>query len=143
MGYNPVMDAAPRFSFSAGALCLDYANTWGDRPDATGDKLVDYRALVAWTHQARLIAEAESASLAGDARRKPHEGRYPRPGRPSAWQGRRRSGPTAQPGSPTLRGRSERAARTQPRATPVSSPRGSAIPGGPANPCDKRVYTAP
>ena len=37
-----------QFDFSGGALCLDFANTLGDRPRNTEEHLHDWRDLVAW-----------------------------------------------------------------------------------------------
>jgi len=48
-----------QFSFSAGALCLDFANTCGDRPICAEEHLTGADDLVAWGAQAGLLAAAE------------------------------------------------------------------------------------
>ncbi len=51
------------FSFSAGALCLDFANTCGDRPTRAEDLLTCVDDLLSWGIEARLLAEDESTRL--------------------------------------------------------------------------------
>jgi predicted RNA-binding Zn ribbon-like protein len=53
--------AAYRFDFSGGALCLDFANTIGDRPRNREEHLGDWRDLVAWAEQAGVISRQEAA----------------------------------------------------------------------------------
>lgn len=48
------------FSFSAGALCLDFANTCGDRPTCAEERLHGARELVSWAVAAGLVDEAEA-----------------------------------------------------------------------------------
>jgi predicted RNA-binding Zn ribbon-like protein len=55
--------AAYRFDFSGGALCLDFANTMGDRPRSTEEHLHDWRDLVAWGEQAGVVSVPQAAAL--------------------------------------------------------------------------------
>jgi predicted RNA-binding Zn ribbon-like protein len=48
---------------TGGDLCLDYANTWGDRGRPDTDRLQDYAQLLAFARQARLMDPAEAAGL--------------------------------------------------------------------------------
>jgi len=45
----------PEFEFSADALCLDLANTWGNRQDQTDDQLSYYGDLMEWAQQAGIL----------------------------------------------------------------------------------------
>lgn len=65
------MDDAGSFDFSSGALCLDFANTWGNRPDPSGDRLLAYRDLVEWAQQAEILTGAAAASCAREADHRP------------------------------------------------------------------------
>jgi predicted RNA-binding Zn ribbon-like protein len=55
--------AAYQFDFSGGALCLDFANTVGDRPRNREEHLNDWRDLVAWGFQAGLLSAGQAAVL--------------------------------------------------------------------------------
>ena len=57
------MGTAPpyRFDFSGGALCLDFANTLGDRPRCREEHLHDWHDLLAWGEQAGLLAPEDAA----------------------------------------------------------------------------------
>ena len=61
----------PDFEFSAGDLCLDFANTWGNRTDVTADRLSGYGDLVEWAQQAGIVGEDESRELRRRAVRQP------------------------------------------------------------------------
>jgi predicted RNA-binding Zn ribbon-like protein len=63
--------AAYQFDFSGGSLCLDFANTLGDRPRADEEHLEDWRALVSWAEQAHVIQAREAAVLRASAARDP------------------------------------------------------------------------
>ena len=63
----------PTFELSAGALCLDLANTWSSRHDPAADRLRSYRDLVAWAAQAGTLADGEPQRLLGQARRRPSD----------------------------------------------------------------------
>lgn len=67
------MDDLRPFDFSSGALCLDFANTWGTRPDASGDRLHTYGDLVAWALQAEILTEDAAESCGRDADHRPVE----------------------------------------------------------------------
>jgi len=57
-------EARPRFEFTGGALCLDFANTVYPRPTAARrDHLVDYAGLLAWASEARVITRREERGL--------------------------------------------------------------------------------
>ena len=43
------------FDASSGSLCLDLANTWGDRSDAANDTLGEYRDLLVWARDAGVV----------------------------------------------------------------------------------------
>ncbi len=55
--------AAYQFDFSGGALCLDFANTLGDRPRSTEEHLHDWRDLVAWGEQAGVVSAPQAVAL--------------------------------------------------------------------------------
>lgn len=61
----------PVFALGSGALCLDFANTWGDRGRPERDRLRGYGALLAFARQARILAAAEGARLERRAARRP------------------------------------------------------------------------
>lgn len=61
----------PSFEFSAGALCLDLANTWGSRDDPDADRLRSYWDLVVWSGQGGMLAEGEMEALLAEADRRP------------------------------------------------------------------------
>jgi predicted RNA-binding Zn ribbon-like protein len=68
-------DHDKQFEFSAGSLCLDFANTWGNRPEPTGDRLAEYDDLVAWAEQAEVLSPGQSDSLRSRSRREPEAAR--------------------------------------------------------------------
>jgi predicted RNA-binding Zn ribbon-like protein len=53
----------PDFEYSGGSLCLDFANTWGDRSDAGKDTLTDYGDLLDWAHGAGVVRDRERSEL--------------------------------------------------------------------------------
>lgn len=53
----------PDFEYSGGSLCLDFANTWGDRSDPGKDSLTGYGDLLGWAHDAGLVSERERSEL--------------------------------------------------------------------------------
>ena len=55
--------AGYQFDFSGGALCLDFANTLGDRPRSTEEHLHDWRDLVAWAEQAGVLSASEAVAV--------------------------------------------------------------------------------
>ena len=61
----------PTFELSGGALCLDFANTWGDRKRQETDKLDAYPDLLAFAAQAELLAPGDAAGLAVRAETEP------------------------------------------------------------------------
>lgn len=56
-----------RFDFSGGALCLDYANTLGDRPRCEKESLREYADVVEWCREAGLIPSRDAARLVAEA----------------------------------------------------------------------------
>ena len=66
---------AHQFDFSGGALCLDFANTLGDRPIRTEEHLQDWTDLVAWGVQAGILTSRDAAELRGDAQSHPQAAR--------------------------------------------------------------------
>jgi predicted RNA-binding Zn ribbon-like protein len=63
----------PEFEFSADALCLDLANTWGNRENATDDRLSCYGDLVQWAQQAGIVDDGGDRGLRRRASRHPGE----------------------------------------------------------------------
>lgn len=57
------MAAPTAFELSGGALCLDLANTWGDRGRAESDRLRDYEDLLAFCCQAGALGREDTAML--------------------------------------------------------------------------------
>jgi predicted RNA-binding Zn ribbon-like protein len=57
------MAVSHEFELSGGALCLDFANTWGNHLDAGSDRLLDYAHLVAFARQTGCLAEDTAAAL--------------------------------------------------------------------------------
>ena len=51
------------FEYSSGSLCLDLANTWGDRSDPGDDGLKGYPELLNWAHGAGLVSDRERGEL--------------------------------------------------------------------------------
>jgi predicted RNA-binding Zn ribbon-like protein len=67
---EPALAAAGRFALGSGAVCLDFANTWGDRERPESDRLTSYPSLLAFAAQAGLVGRREAATLlrgAGEA----------------------------------------------------------------------------
>ena len=55
--------AGYQFDFSGGALCLDFANTLGDRPRSAEEHLHEWRDLVAWAEQAGVLSAPEAVAV--------------------------------------------------------------------------------
>ena len=55
---------AIEFEFSGGTLCLDFANTVGDRPRCANDQLSNYDDLLEWADQAGILDDEERTALA-------------------------------------------------------------------------------
>jgi len=51
------------FELTGGALCLDFANTMGDRPLRTEEHLVRWSDLLAWAIQAAVVSAREASAL--------------------------------------------------------------------------------
>jgi predicted RNA-binding Zn ribbon-like protein len=66
-------DSAPthQFDFSGGALCLDFANTLGDRPRGRSESLSGWGDVLAWAEQAGLLSTGEAAGVRRRARANP------------------------------------------------------------------------
>jgi len=52
-----------QFDFSGGALCLDFANTLGDRPRNAEEHLHDWSDLIAWGEQAGVVSAPQAVAL--------------------------------------------------------------------------------
>ena len=65
----PASVAPYQFEFSGGELCLDFANTLGDRPRGREEHLTGWRDLVSWSEQADLVSAREAAALRTAGRR--------------------------------------------------------------------------
>jgi predicted RNA-binding Zn ribbon-like protein len=61
--------SAGPFELSGGALCLDFANTWGDRARPESDRLYGYEELLAFAAQAGVLSSGDAAELARRATR--------------------------------------------------------------------------
>lgn len=55
--------AAGPFELSGGALCLDFANTWGNQADPGSDLLASYDRLIAFARQTGLLGERSATAL--------------------------------------------------------------------------------
>lgn len=55
------------FDLSGGALCLDFANTWGNRADPSTDRLRGYEQLVAFVRQTGVLSAAAAGALSRTA----------------------------------------------------------------------------
>jgi predicted RNA-binding Zn ribbon-like protein len=67
------VEQEPTFELSGGALCLDFANTWGDRERPEEERLRSYPDLLAFALQTGTLTADEAARLAGRAGREPGE----------------------------------------------------------------------
>lgn len=61
------------FEFSAGALCLDFANTWGYRLDPETDRLSGFDDLLEWALGAGIVTSGERHAFSDIARQMPSE----------------------------------------------------------------------
>ncbi len=59
--------SSPAFELSSGALCLDFANTWGDRARPETDHLRGYADFLAFARQTGLLTPGDEGRLAGRA----------------------------------------------------------------------------
>jgi len=66
---------SPIFDLSAGALCLDFANTLGDRPTGRDERLASYGDVLAWALQARILDAGTAGRLEGLALQHPEAAR--------------------------------------------------------------------
>lgn len=73
MGETGKAPAEHTFDLSGGALCLDFANTVGDRPSSTQEHLTGYADLLAWSRQAGVIDAAQARKLERRAARQKAE----------------------------------------------------------------------
>ncbi|MEE8138382.1 MAG: ABATE domain-containing protein [Thermoanaerobaculia bacterium] len=73
MGQPPVPATDPSqeyvFDLSGGALCLDFANTVGDRPWGKQEHLASYTDLLSWSRQTAQLDEQHAERLARQAAR--------------------------------------------------------------------------
>lgn len=63
--------ASEEFELSGGALCLDLANTMGDRPHSTQEHLSGYADLLRWSRQAQILNAGELGGLEREAIKHP------------------------------------------------------------------------
>jgi predicted RNA-binding Zn ribbon-like protein len=63
------------FELTGGALCLDFANTVGDRPVSHEEHLHDYDDLLSWSRQAGALPAEQIAELEREAVRHPRKAR--------------------------------------------------------------------
>jgi predicted RNA-binding Zn ribbon-like protein len=69
MTHGDEFDVPAPFELSGGALCLDFANTWGNHADPGADRLRDYEHLVAFARQTGRLTEDAAAALSRAAAR--------------------------------------------------------------------------
>ena len=60
-------NSAPAFEFSGGALCLDFANTIGDRPRCEKETLGGIAELLRWAAEAGIVEQDRHERLAREA----------------------------------------------------------------------------
>jgi predicted RNA-binding Zn ribbon-like protein len=63
MSKPPQAPSATPFELSGGALCLDFANTWGNHADPASDRLRGYAQLLAFARQTGLLDGESAAKL--------------------------------------------------------------------------------
>jgi predicted RNA-binding Zn ribbon-like protein len=51
------------FDYSSGSLCLDFANTWGNRSDTASDGLQSFADLLEWAHGAGVVNDRERREI--------------------------------------------------------------------------------
>jgi predicted RNA-binding Zn ribbon-like protein len=61
----------PSFDLNSDDLCLNFANSWGGRLEASTDPAGDYSELVAWAVQGGIIAPSQAHQLLERAGREP------------------------------------------------------------------------
>ena len=61
------------FELTGGALCLDFANTLGDRPLCCHEHLPGYEELLRWSGQAEVLEAAQIEALESDAGKHPRK----------------------------------------------------------------------
>jgi predicted RNA-binding Zn ribbon-like protein len=59
------------FEFSGGALCLDFSNTFGNRPQGLGETLHDAGDVLRWAGEAGILGEDRRDDLAREAGLRP------------------------------------------------------------------------
>jgi predicted RNA-binding Zn ribbon-like protein len=59
------------FELTGGSLCLDFANTLGDRPRCCEEHLAGYDDLLSWARQADVLSTSELDALDSAARHQP------------------------------------------------------------------------
>ena len=64
-------DSTTEFELTGGALCLDFANTLGDRPRCCEEHLDGYEDLLRWSRQADALGAAEFDCLEREAGKHP------------------------------------------------------------------------
>jgi predicted RNA-binding Zn ribbon-like protein len=62
------------FEYSSGSLCLDFANTWGNRAETSTDKLTSYGDLLEWAHGTGMMSNRERGELEKLAHREETKG---------------------------------------------------------------------
>jgi predicted RNA-binding Zn ribbon-like protein len=68
---EPGAENQPAFDLSGGALCLDFANTIGDRPHCHEEKLGGFTELLRWSAEAGIVDDDQRDRLAREAARHP------------------------------------------------------------------------
>lgn len=68
---EPDAENRPAFDFSGGALCLDFANTTGDRRFCHEEKLAACNELLRWFAEAGVLGEDRRSRLSREAARRP------------------------------------------------------------------------
>ena len=68
-------ESTEAFELSGGALCLDLANTLGDRPRSTQEHLSGYSDLLRWSHQSGIVDADQLEELHREAEAHPRRAR--------------------------------------------------------------------
>ena len=75
MSEPEIVGTEAEFEFSGGALCLDFANTLGDRPRGENEQLTEFADLIRWAEQAGILSPSDRKSLERRAARRKDESR--------------------------------------------------------------------
>ena len=72
-GTQEMNEPTAEFELTGGALCLDFANTLGDRPRCCEEHLPGYEELLRWSGQAEAVEAAQLEALESEASSHPRK----------------------------------------------------------------------